>query len=254
MKVIALTYDYDLSKLSDIGRTWASDVYGNKQFIFEYSAASYATFIDKNPNKILDIYTDDISYLKHKIHKYDIEHDRIIYHDITQMLLKFKDNLRYSFDILTEFIYLAKSDTEFTVKIDNDLIFHGEIPEPNDNEVFVWKYERLINQGNPLMGEIKVAQDTIGRTDIPIYNLGILGLPVNYPEQELREICDSMVEVDISNVTDLDTKIWHCCEQTANNWIFYKYGYNVIETHNIVTHYFDNKKACITQAEYLLKK
>ena len=56
MKCIALTYNYDLNKLSSIGRHWAKDVYGGKNFIFEYSAASYATFIDKNPKRILDIY------------------------------------------------------------------------------------------------------------------------------------------------------------------------------------------------------
>lgn len=253
MKVIALTYDYDMAKLSEIGRTWANDVYGNKDFIFEYSAASYATFIDKNPNKYLHIYTDDIKLLDLKLKKYNIDIDRVIYSDITHLLNKHKDNLKYSFDILTDFIYFAKSNTEFTLKIDNDLIFHDKLPEPNNNDVFVWKYERLINQGDPLMGEIKVAEDTIGRTDIPIYNLGVLGLPPDYPEQELRQICDDMVNVDISNVTDLDTKIWHCCEQTANNWIFFKHGYNVVETHNVLTHYFDNKKACIEHAKYLLK-
>jgi hypothetical protein len=243
-----------MTKLSEIGRTWASNVYGNKDFIFEYSAASYATFIDKNPNKYLNIYTDDIEYLKTKMLKYSINQSFIIYHDVTDMLNKHKDNLKYSFDILTDFIYLGKSDTEFTVKIDNDLVFHGELPKPNDNDVFVWKYERLISQGDPLMGEIKVAQDTIGRIDIPIYNLGVLGLPVNYPEQELRQICDEMVSVDISDVTDLNTKIWHCCEQTANNWIFYKYNYNIIQTYNVVTHYYDNKKKCIDEAKYLLKQ
>jgi len=254
MKVIALTYNYDLKKLSDIGRFWASDVYGGKDFIFEYSAASYATFIHYNPKRILHIYTDDVEFLKDKIKKYDIDYGRIIYHDYSKQLLKYENVLNYSFDVLTDFIYYAKSKNEFTVKIDNDLVFHGELPEPNNNDVFVWKYERLINQGNPLMGEIKVAQQTLGRTDIPIYNLGVLGLPINYPEKELREVSNNMVNVDISDVTDLNTKIWHCCEQTANNWIFFKEKYNVVETFNVVNHLFDNKKKCITDSSYLLKK
>jgi len=62
-----------------------------------------------------------------------------------------------------------------------------------------------------------------------------------------------MVNIDISDVTDLNTKIWHCCEQTANNWIFYKHNYNVVETYNVVNHLFDNKKKCIDAAKYLLK-
>jgi len=253
MKVIALTYDYDLGKLSDIGRTWAKDVYRGKDFIFEYSAASYATFVDKNPPRDLHIYTDDVELLMEKLAKYDVDHAKIFYHDFSKNLSELSKTMKYSFEALTEFIYHARSQYDFTVKIDNDLIFYGEIPDPQENEVFVWAYERLVYQGNPLMGEIKVAEKVLGRTDIPIYNLGILGLPISYPEQELRATINKMVNVDISSVTDLDTNIWHCCEQTANNWIFYKYGYKVRELKNIVHHYFDNKKLCIEQAKYLLK-
>lgn len=254
MKVIALTYNYDLGKLSDIGRSWAKDVYGNKDYIFEYSAASYATFIAKNPSQKLHIYTDDIQLLRDKLIKYEIDHDRIVYHDFSENLKSYAGNLRYSFDVLTDFIYHAKSETEYTVKIDNDLIFRGPLPEPSENDILVWKYERKISEGDPRMGEIKVAQETIGNTQVPIYNLGILGLPVSYPELELRQVCDDMVSVDISSVTDVNAKIWHCCEQTANNWIFFKHKYNIIQTHNIVEHYFDRKQKCIEDAKYLLVK
>lgn len=253
MKVIALTYNYNLDKLSEIGRTWAGKVYSGKDFIFEYSAASYATFIDKNPNSILHLYTDDVDLIKEKMNKYNIEQNRIVYYDFNEELARYQTDLKYSFDVLTNFIYHAKSNDEFTVKIDNDLIFHGELPTPNDGEVFVWKYERKVNEGNPLMGEIKVVQQTLGRTDIPIYNLGVFGIPKDYPETELREVCDAMVSVDISDVTDLDTKIWHCCEQTANNWIFYKHNYKIVETNNIVMHHFETKSMCIEKAKYLLK-
>ena len=253
MKVIALTYDYDIGKLAEIGRSWAGKVYGNKEFIFEYSAASYATFIDKNPTKVLHLYTDDILLIKEKLNKYNINQDKVICHDFNEQLKKYSTGLRYSFDVLTDFIYYGKSNDDFTVKIDNDLIFHGALPEPYKNDVFVWKYERLIHQGDPRMGEIKVAEKTLGRTDIKIYNLGVLGIPVGYPEQELRDVCDAMISVDISDVTDVNAKIWHCCEQTANNWIFYKYNYKVVETHTIVTHHFDNKHKCIEEAKYLLK-
>lgn len=254
MKVIALTYDYDLTKLAEIGRKWAPHVYCNKDFIFEYSAASYATFLDKNPTRVINLYTDDTPLAKEKMAKYAVDQDRVIYHDFTPVLNSYVNGLRYSFDVLTDFIYYAKSDSEFTLKIDNDLIFHSEIPEPKENEVFVWKYERKIYEGDPRMGEIKVAQNTIGTTDLPIYNLGILGLPVKYPEQELREICDAMVNVDISDVSDLGAKIWHCAEQTANNWIFNKYGYKIVETYPYVTHLYAQKLKCILHAQYLLKK
>ena len=255
MKVIALTYDYDLGKLADIGRKWAGSVYRGKEFIFDYSAASYATFIDKNPGQILHIYSDDVQLMKQKMNLYKINQDSIEYHDYSPQLEKYKANLRYSFDVLTDFIYFGKSTDDFTVKVDNDLIFHGKLPEPKGNDVFVWKYERLVHQGNPKMGEIKVCEKTIGFTALPIYNLGVLGIPADYPEAELRKTCDDMVSVDISDVCDISgTKIWHCCEQTANNWIFYTHKYNVVQTYNIVTHYFDNKYNCIIGAKYLLKQ
>jgi hypothetical protein len=253
MKVIALTYNYDLGKLSDIGRRWANNVYKSKEFIFDYSAASYATFIDKNPDQILHIYTDDVQLMKAKMNLYKINQDNIEYYNYSENLEKYKINLRYSFDVLTDFIYFGKSSDDFTVKVDNDLIFYGKLPEPKLNDVFVWKYERLVSQGNPKMGEIKVCEKTIGFTLLPIYNLGVLGIPVDYPEMELRKICDDMVSVDIIDVSDLGVHIWHCAEQTANNWIFYTHKYHVVETHNIVTHYFDNKSNCILGAKYLLK-
>jgi hypothetical protein len=239
--------------MADIGRKWAENVYRNKEFIFDYSAASYATFIDKNPEQILHIYTDDVLLMKKKMNLYKIDQSAIAYIDYSQNLEKYKTNLRYSFDVLTDFIYFGKSINDFTVKVDNDLIFHGKLPEPKLNDVFVWKYERLVSQGNPKMGEIKVCEKTIGFTSLPIYNLGVLGIPIDYPETELRKICDDMVSVDITDVSDLGVKIWHCAEQTANNWIFYTNKYNVVQTYNIATHYFDNKYNCILGAKYLLK-
>jgi hypothetical protein len=256
MKVIALTYDYDLSKLAEIGRKWAPSVYGNKDFIFEYSAASYATFLDKNPKQILHLYTDDIELIKEKLNKYTTGVDRVIFYDINHLLEKYKDGMKYSFDMLTDFIYYAKSNTDFTLKIDNDLVFHTSLPEPTSIEhiVYVWKYERKVLEGDPRMGEIKVAREVTGPANYPIYNLGILGLPIGYPEEELRKVCQQMVDVNIFDVSDLGVKVWHCAEQTANNYIFFSEGYSIVETHPYVTHYYDNKQACIKHAEYLLKK
>lgn len=252
MKVIALTYSYSIPKLIEIGRKWAPHVYGDKEFIFEYSAASYATFLDKNRDLTLHLYTDDVKLLKLKMEQYDVPQN-IVYVDFSEDINRLRDS-KYSFDMLTHFIYSAKSKDEFTVKIDNDLVFTGPLPKPTDNSVFVWKYERLVGQGDPRMGEIKVVQETVGDLSLPIYNLGILGIPSDYPEDELKRLCNDMVNVDITSVSDLGVKIWHCCEQTANNWIFKSKGFNVVETFNIVDHLYDNKKACIERAKHLLKK
>lgn len=255
MKVIALNYSYDLKKLSDIGRVWAKDVYKNKDFIFEYSSASYATFIDKNPNLKLDLYTDDIEFMKNKMSKYNINQDNVIYHDYTENLKKYDGNLRYSFDILNDFIHFAKSNNDFTIKIDNDLIFNDKIPKIDytENDIIVWKYERLVLNGDPRMGEVKVSKNVVGDYNYPIYNLGIFGLPSTYPKDYLMEIYEKMVSVDIIDVSDLGVHTWHCAEQTANNWVFYSKKYNVIESYNFVDHLFDNKGECINRAKYLLK-
>lgn len=255
MKIIALNYSYDLKKLSEIGRFWANDVYVNKEFISDYSAASYATFIDKNPKLKLDLYTDDIELMKNKLNNYNINQENIIYHDYTENLKKYDGNLRYSFDVLNDFIHFARSKEEFTIKIDNDLIFTGEIPEVSDihNSILVWQYERQVLNGDPRMGEVKVSNSVIGNIDYPIYNLGLFGLPPSYPEVYFMDIYEKMVSVDIYDVSDLKVHTWHCAEQTANNWVFHKQNYNVIQTSNIVKHHYSDKKQCITDAKYLLK-
>ena len=96
MKFIALNYNYDLSKMSDIGRKWAFDVYKNNEFICDYSAASYATFIAKNPNRVLHLYCDNIENMKSKMSQYNIDQDRVIYIDYSDKLKEYGDDLSYS--------------------------------------------------------------------------------------------------------------------------------------------------------------
>ena len=256
MKFIALTYDYDLGKLSQIGRKWSFDVYKNKNFIFDYSSASYATFIEKNPKQTLHIYTDDIDMMQSKMNEYNIDHNRIKYVDYKEQLKKYDNNLIYSFQVLNDFLTNEKSNDEFTVKIDNDLIFNYELPfnfEKENKTILVWKYERLVGNGDIRWGEIKICNQVLQNTNFKIYNLGLFGYPSNFHSDEAKKIMDLMTSVDISDVTDVDSKIYHCSEQTANNWVFHKYGYDVIETYNFCDHLFDNKGECIKRAEYLKK-
>jgi len=63
-----------------------------------------------------------------------------------------------------------------------------------------------------------------------------------------------MIDVDISDITDVNSEIYHCCEQTSHNYIFSKHGLEIQQTHNIVDHNFDNKEKCIEEAKYLLKE
>jgi hypothetical protein len=253
MKFIALNYNYNLDKMSEIGRKWAYDVYKNNDFIFDYSAASYATFIDKNKTSVLHLYTDNIDLMKSKMLKYRIDHDRIKYIDYSENLKKYDETLKYSFTILNDFINFAKSDTEYTIKLDNDLIFEKELPSFNENSVLVWKYERIVKDGDIRWGEIKICNEILNNINFKIFNLGLFGLPSNYQTDEAKNIMDKLISVDISNVTDVDSKIYHCSEQTANNWIFNKYNYNVVETYPYVDHLFDRKGECIERAKYLIR-
>lgn len=253
MKFIALNYNYDLGKMSDIGRKWVFDVYQNNDFICDYSSASYATFIEKNPTRTLHLYTDNVENMKNKMSQYNIDHERIIYIDYSDKLKEYGDDLKYSFSVLNDFINYAKSDTEYTIKIDNDLIFKEELPEPDINSILVWKYERIVREGDTRWGEIKICQEVLNDLNFRVYNLGIFGLPPTYENIEAKEIMDKMISVDISDVTDVGAKIYHCCEQTANNYVFHKHGYNIIEAYPYVDHNFDNKGKCISDAQYLKK-
>jgi len=253
MKFIALNYNYDLNKMSQIGRKWAYEVYKNNEFIFDYSAASYASFIDKNKNSVLHLYTDNVNLMREKMSFYNIDQDRIIYIDYSNELRKYGSELNYSFTVLNDFINYAKSETEYTVKIDNDLFFHSELPKIDEDSIMVWKYERIVKNGDPRWGEIKICNHITKNLDFKIYNLGIFGLPVGYDIESAKKIMEEMISVDISDVTDVDSKIYHCCEQTANNWIFHIEKYNVVEMYNYVDHLFDRKGDCIELSKYLLK-
>jgi hypothetical protein len=255
MKVITLTFAYDMSKLFEIGRFWAKDVYIDKDFIFEYSAASYATFLDKNTELKLHLYTDDVDLIKEKLNKYNVNLDNVIYYDYSDKLKSYEGKLKYCFDVLHDFIIESKSDKEYTIKIDCDLTFHNRIPNIDDDnkDILVWKYERMLFEGDFRMGEIKSSVLSIGDINYKIFNVGLLGIPPSFEIDELDVVYRKMADVDIMDVSDLNVKSWHCAEQTAKNWIFHKHNYNVIETYKIVDHNFSIKKKCIDDAKYLLK-
>jgi hypothetical protein len=255
VKIITLTFAYDIPKLFEIGRFWAKDIYIDKDFIFDYSAASYATFLYKNEDLKLHLYTDDINLIKKKLYKYNVNIDNVIYYDYSDKIKSYKNNLKYSFDILHDFIIDSKSDKEYTIKIDCDLTFHDKIPNIDNynKDILVWKYERMLFEGDPKMGEIKSSLLSVGDFNYKIFNIGLLGLPASFEINELDFIYRKMADVDIMDISDLNVKSWHCAEQTAKNWLFHKYNYNIKETYNIVDHNFSNKKKCIDDAKYLLK-
>lgn len=254
MKVIALTFDYNLEKMKSNGRFWCEKVYGTKTLnIFKYSAASYATFMDKNPNIVLNIYTNDVELMKKCMEEYNIIYENINYIDYTEKINKSKEH-PFMFQPLCDWLLDNRSETEYILKIDNDLIWESPLPYFDESkDVLVWKFERTIRDGDPRMGEILVCEKVCKTTNFKGYNLGVLGVPPKYQMKEFHDVCEEMTKVDILPISDLNVNIWHVCDQTAHNWVFHKYEYNVIELYQYVKHYFDNKQQCIEDAKYLLK-
>lgn len=254
MKFIALTFDYNIDNLQEIGRKWAPKVYKGKEFIFEYSAASYASFIYWNSDKIFEIYTDDVDLLTKELNKYNVCLDNVKLIDWSKEINIYKKN-KYSFKPVIELVKLYKNCEDYLVKLDNDLICKKKFVVDNQNDVMLWKYERVVTEGNPLWGEKLVCEKTVGTTDFKIYNIGVMGIPKTFWKhyEEYEKICEDMVNIDISMITDVDSNIYHCCEQTAYNWIFDKYSFNIIESYDIFEHHFEVKARCIEDAKKYLR-
>ena len=255
MKAIALTFNYDLEKMKSNGRFWVERVYDNKVLsIFKYSAASYATFIDKHPEVKLTIYTNDVELMKKCMEEYNINYGNITYVDYTEKINESKKH-PFMFQPLCDWLYDTADPNDYVIKIDNDLIWNSSLPTfDEDKDVLVWKFERIIRHGDPRMGEVLVCQKVCNNIDFKGYNLGVLGVPKGYPMKEFHDVCEEMTRVDIKPVSDLGVNIWHVCDQTAHNWVFHKHNYNILEMYPYVDHYFDNKLMCIERAKYLIKQ
>lgn len=253
MKAIALTFYYDLQKLKSNGRFWADEIYGEtKEIMFSYSAASYATFLDKNPNIDLIIYTDDVDLMIKKMMLYNVNLSKISYIDFNNQLQKAKES-KFTFQPLVDMLLDAKKYNEFILKIDNDLIWNNSLPVfDENNDILVWKYERIVKNGDARMGEIKVCEEVCNNIDFAIFNTGVLGYPLKYDITEFYNICKKMTQVNILPVSDLGVDIWHVCDQTAHCWLFHKNNYNITELYHYVDHYYDNKLLCLEKAKYLL--
>ncbi len=250
MKFIALTFDYNINKLESIGRHWSKDVYKEKNFIFEYSAASYASFLHFNPDEKLYLLTDDVELLQNKLSIYNINLDNVTFVDWQKELKEYTKD-KYAFRPLIELVKYFKNSNDYIIKLDNDLICKQKVNFSNlKDEVLVWKLEGLVAHGDPRWGEKLVCNTVVNNTNFIRYNVGVLGLPPSFWKyhEDYLDVCQKMIDVDISGVTDVNSKIYHCCEQTAYNWIFYKYNYTIFQTYNLFDHLFDKKGDCIEQA------
>ena len=49
MRTVSLVFEYDFEKAKRDGRYWVEEAYKSKDFIFDYTAASFAMFLHHNP-------------------------------------------------------------------------------------------------------------------------------------------------------------------------------------------------------------
>jgi hypothetical protein len=255
-KFLGLVFDYNINCLVKNGRFWADKIYQNKQRIFSYSSASIASVLYHNPDTEYTILTDDVDMLYNEVKKYKVETKSLVLEERSKDLEEWKRQ-KYAFyplQMLMKHNKYYKADN--VVKLDNDVILKRPFDMVLDKQrAFVWKYERFVADGDPRWGEKLVCNTILGTDKFHGFNIGILGIHKDNHHliDESINICNEMVNVDISGVTDVNSKIWHCSEQTAYNWVFHKNNIERIETNHYFDHYFDNKQECINAVKHLLR-
>ncbi len=265
MKAISLVFEYDFEKQLRSGRTWGKTGYKSKDFIFEYSAASFATFAHHNLGFDHEVLTDDKLLLEEKISKYSVDWSGLKIIDGKDQISEWK-NHRYCFYPAMMHLDLYKHTTEQLIKLDNDL----ECLKPltgleNIKDILMWKKERNVSTGREYWGEREAARKTFGTDDFSLYNMGVMGFPVGEKSELISNLVQAglkMSEANISNVVhfperpDLKVEMWSCSEQTGYCYILHTNNLKVRTVEDYINHHcygFDSKKDCINAAKQLLK-
>ena len=266
MKAISLVFDYDFNRQTESGRTWGKIGYKTKDFIFEYSAASFATFAYHNPGLHHEILTDDVGLLEKKLDQYDIERTGIIIKDGKDQILKWKKH-RYCFYPAMMHLKLYENEKEQLIKLDNDLECLKPLGElVGSSDILFWKHERNVSEGREYWGERKASRKAFGTENYQLYNMGVTGFPEGEKKSLINEMIDAglkMSEIDISDTVyfperpELKVKIWSCSEQTGYCYVVHRRSMLVRTVEDHIDHHcygFDSKKDCIDAAKYLLRK
>jgi hypothetical protein len=265
MKAISLVFEYDFDKQKESGRTWGKIGYKSKAFIFEYSAASFATFAHHNPGVDYEILTDDEALLRTNMNKYDVDWSSFKIIEDRPLIESWK-NHRYCFYPAMMHLKMYENEKELLVKLDNDLECLAPISDTIKNDkIYFWKHERNVSSGREYWGERAASKLTFGTDNFDLYNIGVLSIP----EGDKKHLINSLVaagikmsEADISSIVrfpedpGLKVPIWSCSEQTAYCFVISQSDYKVATTEHIINHHcygFDSKKDCIKSASYLLK-
>lgn len=263
--VFSLIFDYNIKSLEQSGRHWAKNAYKNKEFIFEYSAASIATFLHHNPKIEYQILTDDKDLIFSKVKKYNVLTDNLLLIENKNLIYSWMNEHEYGFWPLVKVVQHYVDFKKSFLKLDNDLTCKKPINDLLEHDgAFMWKFERQCNNGRDYWGEKYAAEKALKKTNFAIWNAGTLGCSTRWLER-LRDIpsaCDSLAKVDISPVSrfpeapGLKAKTWNASEQTAVCYVLDKHKIPVKETYEWFDHHcysHDAKQNCIDNAKYLLK-
>lgn len=263
-KIYSLVFDYQLAKMQSSGRHWAPDAYKNKDYIFSYSAASIATFLDKNPHLPYTIYTDDVNLLAAKLDAYTPSTAKLDLVDLTSKIQEWTQH-PYCF-----WPVVALADEHYTgqedcLKLDNDLTCLKPIDELLTHRgAILWKFERQCSAGREYWGERKAARVALGTEDFPVYNMGLFGLSKDFQKDaaNIKTSCEALIKVDISDVhrypeaPGKKASMWSCSEQTAVCHFLHANGIPIREGHDFFFHhcYTPSKTTVLDAATYLLRQ
>ena len=266
MKAISLVFEYDFNRQEDSGRTWGKTGYKSKDFIFEYSAASFATFADKNNGFCHEVMTDDPQLLKNKIDKYGVDWSGLTIIDGKKEIDEWKQH-RYCFYPAMMHLELYKEEQGQLLKLDNDLeCLKPLVPLGENQDILMWRKERNVNSGREYWGEREASRKAFGTDDYPLYNIGVMGFPPGDKKKLIEELIAAglrVSEMDISSVVrfpekpGLTVEIWSCSEQTGYCYVVHKNNLAVTTVEDFIQHHcygFDSKKDCINAAAHLLKE
>jgi len=265
IKAISLVFEYDFNRQKTSGRIWGKKGYRSKDFIFEYSAASFATFAHHNSKFYHEVLTDDRDLLLKKISKYDVDWSHFHIIEDKDKIREWKTH-RYCFYPAMMHLGLYKNEKCQLLKLDNDLECLGNLNSiKNSNDYLFWKFERDVSSGRDYWGESYAARLSFGTDNFPLYNMGVLGFPKGNKSSLINQMISrgiEMSEVDISPVVRfredplLTSKIWSCSEQTAYCYVMFEKKLNVRTVDDLINHHCygdDAKENCIKSAKFLRK-
>lgn len=265
MKIFSLIFDYDLEKMKNSGRPWANHAYKDKDFVFKYSAASIATFLEKNPHLVYEVLTDDVDLLSKNIDLYKVSTSNLKIIDAKNLIDTWSSHWYCFWPLLQSFDHFSRFG-ERVLKLDNDLTCLKPIDDLLKHEgAIVWKKERLCSSGRDYWGEKFASQRALGTDNFIIYNTGTWGISEKYLHSvpEILQICEKMISVDISPVSRFPespgvvARVYSTSDQVSNCFFLHKNNIPIKESYEWFDHHcysHDAKKNTIERANHLLKR